>query len=72
MAIGGFVQHEIRLLRALGREAQVVEQVFAKAGALDGFQELLRDDRIGIDIDHVERCGGAGELVEFLHFNFLR
>ena len=61
------VQHEIGNLLAILREAHLVEQVCAQPRPLDGLQELLRDDHIGIDIEDVERRGNAGQLVKLFH-----
>jgi hypothetical protein len=45
--------------------APLVKQVRTEAGAVDGFQELLRDDGVGIDIGGVLR-----DQVAFLYRNF--
>jgi hypothetical protein len=45
------VEHEIGVLVAVVVIAHLVEQVLAEAGALDGLQELLGDDHVGVDID---------------------
>ena len=44
LAVGRLVEHEVGLLLALLVVAQLVEQVLAEPGALDGLQELLGDD----------------------------
>ena len=61
------VQYEIGNFLAILREAHLVEQVRTQPRPLDGLQELLRDDHIGVDIEDVERRGDAGQLVKFLH-----
>src|SRR5262249_59373900 len=43
------------------------EQTILQAGALDGLQEILGDDHVGIDIDHRQRCGDAAERRELFH-----
>ena len=45
--------------------------MLAEAGALDGFEKLLGDDRIGVDVDHRQGGGDGGELGEFLHLEVL-
>ena len=45
--------------------AQRIEQVHAKAGALDGFEEARRDDLVGVDVLHRHRRGDAGQRGEF-------
>ena len=52
---------------AVRRPAHFVEQAVLQAGALDGLQEVLGDDHVGVDIDHIERRRDAGELREFFH-----
>src|SRR6185295_6911616 len=49
-----------------------VEQVLAVAGALDGFQELLRDDGVGVDVGAVERRNESIQHGEFFHQRQLR
>src|SRR6202521_4401606 len=44
-----------------------VEQVRAKAGALDRLQELLRDDRVGVDILAIQGRHEAGVDGELFH-----
>ena len=53
------VQHKIRVQRAAGiihaglamiQIAQFIKQIGAKAGALDGFEELLGDDQVRIHV----------------------
>ena len=54
-AIGWLVQDKIRALRPVIMIADIGEGMFAKASSLDGFQELLGDDHVGIDIGHGQR-----------------
>src|SRR6185436_12053794 len=79
--VARLVEHEIRIQRAFRvvhpglADVQVaprVEQVLAVAGALDGFQELLRDDRVGIDVGAVERRHQSVQHGEFVHQRQLR
>ena len=49
------VQHEVRPLGALTVVAQRVEQVDAKAGALDRLEEARGDDLVGIDVGERQR-----------------
>jgi hypothetical protein len=67
LAIGRLVKHEIRVLAAVVAEALFREQALAESGALDGFQILLGDDHVGVDIDHFHRRGDAFENGEFFH-----
>ena len=67
LAIGGFVEHEIRVFRTVFLVAHLGEQAGAKPGALDRLQIILRDDHVGVDIDDRHGCGDAGELGEFVH-----
>ena len=71
LAVLRFVQHEIGNFVAIVVIAHLVKKVHAKARPLDGFQELLGDDHIGVDVD--QRHGGRdpGEFVEFVHVNEL-
>jgi hypothetical protein len=48
--------------------APFVEQVRAEARALDGFQELLRDDRVGVDVGPVQGGHQAAMHGELVHF----
>ena len=70
------IQHErgIRLARggvharlAVVEITPLVEQVGAKAGALDRLQELLGDDGVGVDVGAVERHHQPVERGESLH-----
>jgi hypothetical protein len=51
--------------------APFVEAIRAIARALDRFQELLRNDRIGIDIRSVERGNKPGMNNKLFHLLFL-
>src|ERR1700730_6643533 len=64
--VGRLVEDEILLL-AVRRPAHFVEQAFLQAGALDGLQEVLGDDHVGVDIDHRQGCGDAAQRREFFH-----
>ena len=64
--VGRLVEDEILLL-AVGRPAHFVEQTVLEAGALDGLQELLGNDHVGVDIDHGQRCCHAAQRGEFFH-----
>jgi len=67
LAVGRAVQHELRLLAAIPVITHLVEQVLAQAGSLDGLQELLGNDHVGVDIDHRQGRCDAGQTAEFLH-----
>ena len=47
--------------------AHLEEQRLAKPRPLDGLEELLWDDHVGVDIDHVEGRGDAGQGSELFH-----
>ena len=68
MAIGGLVQNEVRNFRAIQIVTHFVEQVLAKSGAGDGFQELLGNDHVSVDIDQWHGGRDAGEGGESFHF----
>src|SRR6185437_5120488 len=53
LAISRLVEHEIGVLAAVILVAHLGEQAFAEPSALDGLQILLRDDHVGVDIDHL-------------------
>ncbi|EXI71397.1 MAG: hypothetical protein AW07_03625 [Candidatus Accumulibacter sp. SK-11] len=72
------IEHEVRVawpLRAvLARFADIpiapfVEQVGTKARTPDRLQELLRYDRVGVDVGAVERHHESVEASEFFHDN---
>src|SRR5487761_134250 len=67
LAIGRLVENEFGLLGAVGIIAQLVEQRLAEAGPLDRLEVLLRDDLVGIDIDHRQWRCDAGQRGELLH-----
>jgi hypothetical protein len=79
--IARLIQHEIRIERAVAailprfavvEIAPLVEQIRPEAAALDGLQELLGDDRIGIDVGTIQRCHQTIQPGEFFHlFNRL-
>ncbi|KAJ6444371.1 3-isopropylmalate dehydratase [Purpureocillium lavendulum] len=64
-AVRLLVQHELGVLGAVRIVAQGVEQCGAKAGALDGLEELLWDDGVRVHIGHLEGRGDALEGAEF-------
>jgi hypothetical protein len=66
-AVGGLVEHEIRVLAAVVAIALLGEQAGAQPGALDGFEILLGDDHVGVDIDHLQRRCDAFERGELVH-----
>ena len=74
--IAWIIEHEVRVQRparavlprlAVVQIAPFIEQVRAEAGALNRLQELLWDDRIGIDIGAIERHDPAAKGLEWLH-----
>src|SRR5690606_3348794 len=74
--IARLVQHEIRIQRTRGivparfTDIQItpfVEQVRTEAAALDRFQKLFRDDRIGIHIGAIQRRHQSVEKSKFFH-----
>src|SRR4029450_13537198 len=64
--IGRLVEDEVLLL-TVGAPAHLVEQPVLQAGGVDGLQEVLGNDHVGIDIDHRQRRGDAAERREFFH-----
>src|SRR5690606_20784518 len=79
--VARLIHDEIRIQRtpaavlvglALVQITRLVEQVLAKAGALDRLQELLRDDVVGIDVGAIQGHDQAVFGCEFFHiFNQL-
>src|SRR5262249_12910456 len=67
LAIGGLVEDEIGILRSVLAIAHLVEKRLAEAAPLDGFEMLLRDDLVGVDIDHRQRRREASEARDFVH-----
>src|SRR5208282_3714282 len=67
LAISRLVEHKIGVLAAVVAVALFGEQSLAKPGALDGFQILLGDDHVGVDVDHLQRRRDALEHGEFFH-----
>ena len=67
MTIRLLIKHKIRQLLAVRRKAQIIKQIFAKAGALDGLQILLRNNLVRIHIRHGQGRGNAFEGSEWLH-----
>ncbi|GBH23829.1 hypothetical protein BvRS1_08780 [Burkholderia vietnamiensis] len=74
--VARLVQHEVGVQRALRvvlaglavvEVTPFVERVRAEARALDRLQELLRDDRVGVDVLAIERRHDAGMHIEFFH-----
>ncbi|GKT69967.1 lysine-specific demethylase 8 [Colletotrichum tofieldiae] len=58
---------KVGVLGAVLVEPQGVEQGLAETRALDGLEELLGDDGVGVDVGHLQRSGDAlqvGELGE--------
>ena len=50
-----------------GRITPIVEKKFAKAGAFDTLEKLLRNDLIGIDACSIERRDQSGMNVKRIH-----
>ena len=67
LAIGFFVEDEFRQLNAILGVTHFIEQGFAETGSQNGFQELLGNDHVGVDVDDVEGGCNTGEGFEFLH-----
>lgn len=64
VAVDALVQDERGVLGAV-LVAELVEQGAAKTGALDGLEELLGDDGVGVDVGAVHRGGDALQGGEF-------
>ena len=67
IAIGRLVEDEVRVLAAVVLVALFREQSLAEAGALDGFEVLLRNDHVGVDIDDLQRRRDAFQRGELVH-----
>ncbi|MNL50798.1 hypothetical protein D3C87_1738420 [compost metagenome] len=65
--VGGLVEHEVRVDRAVLVVARFCEKSGAEAGALDRLQVILRNDHVRVDVDDGEGGGDTGELDEFFH-----
>ncbi len=66
-AIGSLVQNEVGFFRPVLVITDIVEGMYPQSGALYGFQELLGNDDVGVDIDHAEGRGNAAELYKLFH-----
>src|SRR5262249_42863707 len=67
LAIGRLVEDEIRVLAAVVAEALFRKQALAETGALDGLEVLLGNDRVGVDVDLLQRRRDALEHGELVH-----
>ena len=67
LSVGGLVEDEIRVRRAVVLVAHLRKQARAEAGAFDRLQILLGDDHVGVDIVDRQRRGDAGQCGEFVH-----
>ena len=67
LAVGGLVQDEVGILRAVIVEAHLREQARAQAGALDRLEILLGDDHVRIDVHDLERRRDARQRCELVH-----
>ena len=79
--VARLVEHEVRIDATLSvfharlariKVAPVVKQGRPEAGALDGFQVLLGDDGVGVDIGAIERRHQTCEFLEFIHNLFFK
>jgi len=69
-AVGGLVQDELGLLRAVGVEAHVVEQEARVVRRVPGLaQEARGDDAVGIDVRQVDRRGDRVDAGEGLQLS---
>ena len=67
VAIGRLIEHKILNLTAIIAIEHFIEQVIAEPRTLDGFQKLLGNNHILVDIDHIQRRGHGIELGKFFH-----
>src|SRR5690348_6230020 len=67
--IARLVQKERWIGRAVLLFPPIKEEAFAKPRPLDGFQKLLRDDLIRIDVDAIQCGDETGYLSEGVHAN---
>ncbi|GJC96846.1 flp pilus assembly protein TadG [Colletotrichum higginsianum] len=63
-AVRLLVENEVGVLGSVLVKAQGIEESLAEASALDGLQELLGDDGVGVDIGHLQWGGDALEVGE--------
>jgi hypothetical protein len=54
-------------LFAVSGIAHLVEKVLAQSRSLNRLQKLLRDDHVGVDVDHGQRCCDGCQGGELLH-----
>mmetsp|Transcript_6636 Transcript_6636/g.18888 ORF Transcript_6636/g.18888 Transcript_6636/m.18888 type:complete len:388 (+) Transcript_6636:1400-2563(+) len=69
LAVRLLVEHKVRALRAVVLRVvpELVERRHAEAGALNGLEELLRDDHVRVDVLDIELGGDALERRELGH-----
>ena len=63
----GFAAGRVLAGVAIVKIAPSIKQMLAKAGFADGFEKLLGDDRVGVDVFAVHRGDQAFVYGEFLH-----
>jgi hypothetical protein len=63
------IEDEIWVFTALRVEAPIVKEEVAEARPLDPFEELLRNNGVGVDVDSVQRSDQAFMADERLHNN---
>ena len=61
--VTGLIQEERRVRRAVLLPPPVKKQAFTEAGPFDRLEKLFWNNLIGIDIDPVQWCHEAGQLV---------
>src|SRR4249919_812064 len=67
LAVGGLVEDEIGVFAAVIAIALLRKKSRGEPRTLDGFEVLLGNDHVGIDVDHAQRRGHAIESGEFFH-----
>src|SRR5260370_37897545 len=65
--VARIIEYKIRVLLAIGAKPPIVKKEFSKAGFFNSFQELLRDDLVGIDVDPIQRRHPAEMHVKWFH-----
>ncbi len=71
-AIGLLVENKFWQFHAFLGVAHFIKQGFAQSRAQNGFQELLGNDHVGVDIDDIEGGCNTGQGFKFLHDLFLQ
>ena len=73
LAIGGFVENEVRVFGSVLAIAHLRKQASAESGAFDRLQILLGNDHVGVDVVDHQRRGHSRQCGKLVHpFQALR